>query len=135
MAGKKKAANSGKTEDGVEPLTISVSLGVTVEVGERQYLKPQVEVRNIRLDKDVEAQVNKAIEGARIAWLAIDREMEVQIVEMTSGAAGQESVRDTLEKMEAWINGVAKKNFTNIAKEVKKHKAQLDLIKEGHTGD
>lgn len=113
---------------------VSVSLGATIPVGEFQNLKPAVEIRNIRVDQEIEPQIQAAIEAAKVAWLAIDQEMEVQIVEMVSVAAGDRTVRDVLDELRSWVESVAKKNFRNIRDEVKLHKERIDALEAEKTG-
>ena len=129
-ASKRKVVNPKKTTVRAEPLTVSVSLGATIPVGDFQNIRPAVEIRNIRLDLPIEPQVKNAIEAAKVAWIAIDNEMEIQITEMVAGAVGQPTIRDTLEGITAWIDGVAKKSFKNISKEVKRHKDQLAKLED-----
>lgn len=129
MAGPRKL-DAAKTEEGVDPLTVSVGLGVTIPVGgegANQYIKPTVEIRNIRLDQPVTPQVKRALTAAREAWLAIDMEMEVQITEMVSGATDQKTLHDTLAEVRAQIT-VMNKNVKAIVDEVRKHKVVLAEI-------
>lgn len=133
---KKTRVKAKKAAARVEPLTVSVSLGATIPVGDGgsgggfQYIRPEVKIHNICVDQPVEPQVKAAIEAARIAWVAIDTEIEVQIIEMVSAASGQPTLRNTLDGIQDWIDGVAKKSLANIAKEVKRHKEALTALEQ-----
>lgn len=124
-------ADAQKTADGAEPLTVSVSLGATIPIGDYQNIRPAVEIRNLRLDKPLEEQVKAALEAVRYAWAAVDNELEVQITEMVSGAAGIPTIRDTLDELRKWVDDVAKPNFRNIATEVKRQQTRLVALEGG----
>lgn len=135
MVAKKPKLDAKRTVEGTEPMMVTVSLGATIPVGEFQYLRPSVEIRNLRVDQPIEPQVEAAIRAARVAWVAIDSEIEIQITEMVSGSAGQATMRDTMDGINAWINDVAKKSFTNISKEVRRQKLALTELAEKETQD
>lgn len=128
---KRRRLNAEKAVDGADPLLVSVSLGVTIPVGQEganQYIKPAVEIRNVRVDQPVESQVKRALEAVRVVWLAVDTELEVQITEMVAGAAGQKTVHDTLAEIQKWIDGVARKNTKTIVAKVKELQERMEAL-------
>lgn len=123
-----------KTAEGADPPMVTVSLGATIPTGEFGNVRPHIEIRNIRLDQDLQAQLAPALEAAGVIWLAIDGEIEHRVMDMLSITAGDstQTVRERIEKLEAW-RGRVNRALDRVVEEVKKHKAKLNP--EEKTGD
>jgi hypothetical protein len=120
-----------KTAEGVEPLTISVTLGATLPTGDFGNVRPTVEIKNIRLDQPLEPQLERALDAAGKAWLAIDTEIEHRVMDMLSvdaGSTATPTLRDRVARLEAW-QGTVRKNTKSIVDEVRRHKGILDRPK------
>lgn len=122
---------TNKTAEGVEPLTISVTLGATIPTGDFGNVRPTVEIKNIRLDQPLEPQLEHALAAAGKAWLAIDDEIEHRVMDMLSIDAGSTetpTLRDRVARLETWQTTV-RKNTKVIVDEVRRQKDVLEKPK------
>lgn len=96
--------------------SLTVELGLTIQWGEMNFIKPCITI-SIDPDGDVEAQLDRGLAAADVAFARIDGHIENVIADLIAPNAGQPGFNERVEKMEKALE-IARKNIKTIKEKI-----------------
>lgn len=90
-------------------MKVSVRLGATIPTVQYGNLRPEIEITDVDLDKDVKEQVDAAIAAAAIIWGGIDDNIMAFVDEAAKAVGGGLQMEDRTAKLERQMKIIADK--------------------------
>lgn len=114
-------------------LTVSVRLGVTVNMGDLGFLKPEVSINDIDPNEDVDAQIARGMEIAVTGFRVLDAKMEDIIADLISVEGSQGGYKERVESLEKYRDA-SRENFKKIVEKIKALEPKSsDVLVSGET--
>lgn len=81
-------------------LRVSVEVGLAINLGNFNNLKPTIRIDGINPGVDVEAQIKEAIGAARQVWAAVDEELERAVLELQVTKEDKPVITEKIKQLE-----------------------------------